>query len=619
MVRPKKLEEQKPTTWRERVSQMTLVLRHIPGTFRMLWKAAPGGTLLLAAVTLVQALVPAAIAWVAKLIIDGVVRAQASHDAQDREAVLMAVAVELGLVFLQTVLHRTNWLTREVVGAHLKRDLSMRVLRKALELELRHFEDSKLYDKMQNARREADTRPLNLVLEVFAVVQNTITLATYGVLIFSMAPWALLILVLASIPSFISEVKFAGETFRIMSWRAPEVRRLNYLEWILTRDSTVKEVKVFGLGELVLGRYLNLCDKIVLEDRRLARRKALWGTLLGLVSVVAFYGCYAFIADQAALARVTLGDMVFALAAFRQGQGAFQSILSSVGSMVEDALFMSNLFGYLDVEARGEIPRTLPNRHPKRGPGENAIELRGVHFKYPGSDEIVLDGIDLTVKPGERIALVGENGAGKTTLVKLLMRLYEPTAGSIYYGGVDVRDMDPMDLRARFGAVFQDFVKYQLVLRENIGVGDVPHLDEQAHIERAAQRGGPDVIVEKVCGWDQMLCGWFEEGNELSGGQWQKIALSRGFMREEAEVLILDEPTASVDARAEAELFGRIRALAEHRTTFLISHRFSTVRMADRILVLDKGKIAEQGSHEELVALGGRYAQLFQLQARGYQ
>ena len=605
-----------PPSFRERVQQFGLVLRYAPPTLALLWKAAPVGIVALGVLTVLQALVPAGIAWVAKLIVDGVVAAQAGT-AGARDEVLRAVGIELALVVGQTILARTQWVVRESVAARLKRSLSVRVLEKALALELRHFEDSALYDKMQNARREADRRPLSLAMQALGVLQNAITLSTYAALIFTIAPWALIILFVAALPSFLSELRFAGESFRVLTWRAPEGRRLNYLEWILTRDSTVKEVKLFGLGPLVLGRYTGLYDTIVDEDLRLARRRALWGTALGLLALAAFYGCYAQVASRAALAEITLGDMTFALAAFRQGQSAFQAILTAVGGMVEDALFMSNLFAYLEVDAAGEKSRTSPPTPLPSGP--QALVLDHVSFAYPGTEAVVLKNIHLTIQPGEKIALVGDNGAGKSTLVKLLLRLYEPTEGAIRFGGVDIRDADPQSLRQRFSAVFQDFVRYQVIVRENVGFGDVRRLNDTDAVNAAIEKAGADSVVEKAGGLDAMLGGWFEKGQELSGGQWQKLALARGFMRDDAHVLILDEPTAAVDAKAEADLFERIRDLAADKTAILISHRFSTVRMADRILVLEGGQVVEEGSHEALVALGGRYARLFDLQAQGYR
>jgi ATP-binding cassette, subfamily B, bacterial len=616
-TRPK---DEGPKDLRGRIKNARVLFRMLPRTFSLLWAAAPFFTALLAAVTLVQALIPAGIAWIAKLIIDGVAHAAATGDASAREDILRYVGAELVLVVTQMALQRSAQLVRVTIGHALKRDLSREVLEKALELEVKHFEDSKLYDKMQNARREADVRPLHLVTEAFSIAQSTITLASYAALLWSLAPWSLVVLLLASVPSFIAEVRFAASGYRLLSWRAPENRRLNYLEWILTRDNTVKEVKLFGLGPLVLGRYFTLFDKVSSEDRKLAQRKALWGTLLGLVSVGAFYACYAWVAQTAAAGTITLGDMTLYLAVFRQGQNAFASVLTAIGSIYEDALFMSNLFSYLDTATDGEKPRVSPARTLPRAGGLGLV-LDRVSFSYPGTSRAVLEDISLTVKPGEKIALVGENGSGKTTLVKLLLRLYEPTSGTISYGGVDIRDLQVSELRARFSAVFQDFVRYQLVVKENIGIGDVAHMTDMTRIERAAEKGGAVAVVDKLEGrYDAMLGGWFETGQDLSGGQWQKLALARAFMREDAEVLILDEPSAAIDARAEAELFERLRTLAADKIAFLISHRFSTVRMADRIAVMEGGKIVELGSHDELVAKpDGLYAQLFHLQARGYR
>lgn len=595
------------------------VFRQVPPTFRVLWAASPRGTVVIAVLTAIAAFIPPAAAYVGKLIVDGVVAAAASGAEADRQLVLIYVGVELALMALSTTITRLSLYTREVVGAQLSKSLSERILEKALALEVRHFEDSETYDKMQKARREAGSRPLSLVSEAFSIFQNVVTLAAYAVLLVSLSPWSVLILLAASIPSFISEARFAGESFRINSWRAPEGRKLNYLEWILTRDNHVKEVKLFGLGGLVLGRYRQLFGKFFDEDRKLAKKRLVWGLSLGLLSLAAFYGCYAWVAGQAASALISLGEMTLYLMVFRQGQGAFQGILSSIGSMYEDALFMSNLFSYLAIPAAGEQARISPPKVLARS-AEHSIELKNVSFKYPGKEAWALRNLSLVIAPGEKLALVGENGAGKSTLAKLLMRLYDPDEGAILWGGVDLRDMDPVELRARISAVFQDSVKYQFTVRENIGLGDIPHIEDHARIEQAAEKGGATAVIDALPGkYEAVLGGWFETGQELSGGQWQKIAVSRSFMREDAELMILDEPSASIDAEAEAELFERLKTLAADRTAIIISHRFSTVRIADRIAVLHQGEIAELGSHEELLARGGRYAHLFELQAKGYQ
>jgi ATP-binding cassette, subfamily B, bacterial len=606
-----------PGPLRTRVVQAISVFRQVPGTFRILWDASRAGTIAIGLLSAIGAIVPAAIAYVGKLIVDGVVTAARTRSAEDLRFVYSAVALELLLMVVTTTVTRLQSFLRQVVGAHLARRLSERILEKALTLELRHFEDSEVHDKMQNARREASSRPLSLVLEAFSIAQSIVTLLAYAALVVSLSPWSILILVAASVPSFISEVRFAGESFRMNSWRAPEGRRLNYLEWILTRDSHVKEVKLFGLGDLVLGRFRTLFQKFFDEDRRLAFRRMGWGLGLGFVSLAAFYGCYAWVAGRAARAEISLGDMTLYLVVFRQGQGAFQGILSSIGSMYEDALFMSNLFAYLAIPSSAEAPRAIPPRSPPRGL-TNTLELVDVSFRYPGKEAWALRHVSLKVEPGEKIGLVGENGAGKSTLIKLVMRLYEPDEGAILYGGVDIRDMDPIDLRSRIAAVFQDSVRYQFTVAENIGLGDVARIEDRERIALAASRGGADALIETLpAKLETVLGGWFEKGHELSGGQWQKIAVSRGFMRD-AEMLVLDEPSASIDAEAEAELFQRLKALAADRIAILISHRFSTIRIADRIAVLHQGSIAELGTHEELLRLGGRYAHLFELQAKGY-
>ena len=608
-----------PRTLRARLAATGSLFRQLPDTFRIFWRASPALALFLALLTGVGALLPAAIAWVGKLIVDAVVHAARTGAEADRAQALQWVGVELGLMAASAVVERCVGFVRELMRARMANALSERILEKALRLELRHFEDSELYDKMQNARREAGSRPLSLVMAAFTVVRSAVSLVSYGVLLVGLSPWSVVVLLAASVPAFVAEARLAGQSFRLLSWRAPEGRKLNYLEWLLTRDSTVKEVKVFGLGPLVLGRYRTLFSKFFDEDRRLALRRLGWGLGLGLLSLLAFYGCYAWVASRAARGAISLGDMVLYLSLFRQGQGAFQTMLTSIGSMYEDALFMSNLFDYLEVPSQGEQPRVLPARVAPRGRG-NALELRNVSFRYAGKSAWALRDVNLTLRPGEKLGLVGENGAGKSTLVKLLLRLYEPTEGDILLGGVNLKDMDPAELRARFGAVFQDFVRYQFTAQENIGLGWVPAMDDRARVLRAAEEGGATEVLEQLPrGLDTMLGGWFEKGTELSAGQWQKLGVSRAFMRDEAEVLILDEPTASIDAAAEHALFERFQRLAADRIAIVISHRFSTVRMADRIAVLHQGEVEELGSHAELMARGGRYANLFELQARGYR
>ncbi|HEY0714570.1 MAG TPA: ABC transporter ATP-binding protein, partial [Polyangia bacterium] len=379
-------------------------------------------------------------------------------------------------------------------------------------------------------------------------------------------------------------------------------------------------VKLFGLGPLLMGRYRDLAERLYAEDRNLLVRRTTWGFLLSLLSTGAFYGCYALIAIAAVRGNLSLGDMTLYLVVFRQGQQSFQSILSAIGGMYEDTLYMSNLFDFLGIPVG---TATLPAQGTPADllvdPQERGIRFEGVGFRYPGSEQFALRGINLFIPRGQSLALVGQNGAGKTTFIKLLTRLYQPTEGRVLLDGRDIATWDEVELRKRIGVIFQDFAQYHLALRENVGVGSVEHLEDPTRIDAAVERGGAREVVATLAeGLDTQLGRWFHKGVELSGGQWQKVALARAFMRQEADILVLDEPTAALDAEAEHAVFQRFRELAEGRTTIVISHRFPTVRMADRIIVVEKGAIIESGNHDELVAQKGRYAQLFALQAQGY-
>ena len=607
-----------PQTLRERARLTLQYLRYLPRTFALVKESSRAFAAGMIALLIGQAALPAAMAWVGKLIVDAVVAAARNGDAAARWQVLRLVLLEALLMAVSTALSRGQALLRDLMRASLGNHVNTLILEKAATLELRHFEDADFYDKMQNARREAASRPLSMALETASLLQQFLILVSYAVLLARLSPWSVLLIVAASVPAFVAEARFSGQSFRLNTWRAPEGRRQNYLEWILTRDSHVKEVKLFGLAPLVLSRYRELFTKFYAEDRSLALRKGAAGMALGLVSLGAFYGAYAFMAVRAALGAITLGDLTLYLSVFRQGQSSIQSALASVGALYEDGLFMSNLFAYLDIGTGGEAARRLPALSAPRSQAQE-IEFRDVSFRYPGSDKWVLRGISLKLQPGEKMALVGENGAGKSTLIKLLMRLYDPTEGAILYGGIDLRDMEARDLRDRIGVLFQDFVRYHWTARENIGVGWLPALEDVSRIEQAVDDGGARSVVDQLPHkLETMLGGWFEEGHELSGGQWQKIALARAFIRD-SEVLVLDEPTAALDAEAEHELFIRLRRLAADRTAILISHRFSTVRLADRIAVIRDGRVEELGTHAELVERNGRYAHLFKLQAAGYQ
>ncbi len=595
----------------------------------LVWRSAPGGVVALAAFTIAASALPPFVAWVGKLIIDAVVAAHAAAPGAARAAVLdravRLVALELGAVAAMAGCERVLGLVRQLVGLRLGIDLNVRILEKAEKLSLRHFEDAAFYDKLTRARREASTRPLSLIQSNFQVIRHGLTLAGYVALLIGFSGWMALAVLAATVPAFIAEARFSGAAFRLRNWRSPDSRRLTYLEYVLGNDEHAKEVKLFGLAPLLLGRYKSLAETFFADDRRLAVRRMAWGYALSLVSTVVFYGCYAVIVGATVRGRLSLGEMTLYLVAFRQGQQSFQAVLTALGGMYEDTLYMTNLFDYfaIPIEDRKSVGPVAVVR------AEEGVRFEGVGFKYPGGggsaqretdDKWALRSVDVFVPKGQSLALVGENGAGKTTFIKLLAGLYDPTEGRVLLDGRDVRAWDERELRARIGVIFQDFNEYQLALRENVAFGSVDHLDDELRVGRAVEQGGAKELVATLAGGlDAQLGRWFSGGVELSGGQWQKVALARAFMREEADILILDEPTAALDAEAEHAVFQRFRALAAGRTTILISHRFPTVRMADRILVLEAGRVIEDGSHAELIAAGRRYAHLFGLQAAGYR
>jgi ATP-binding cassette subfamily B protein len=594
------------------------VFRYSRQALQLVWTTNRGLSVALGLLTLAGGTLPAAVAWVGALIVDAVVAAiQAAPEARDAGTMqaLLLVAAEGGFVAALAGVQRGISLCQSLLRAQLGQRVNAMILEKALTLELAHFEDSEFYDKLTRARREASSRPLSLVMRTFGLAQNGISLVSYGTLLAQFSPWAVAVLVLAGLPSFLAEARFSGAAFRLFLWRSPETRMQLYLETVLAREDHAKEVQLFGVGPRFLERYRDIFRKLYREDRDLTIRRDSWGFGLGLIATATLYGAYAWVALATVAARITLGQMTMYVMLFRQGQAAVSASLAAIGGMYEDNLYLATLYEYLDT------PVDAPPGTAARGPlPADGIRFEGVSFAYPGAESPVLRDIDLHVRPGTSLALVGENGSGKTTLIKLLTRLYRPTAGRITLDGLDLADWDETVLRRRIGVIFQDFVRYQLTAGENIGAGDVRHLDDEARWREAAGKGMAAPVIEELPErYHTPLGKWFNQGRDLSGGEWQKIALSRAFMRTEADILVLDEPTAAMDAAAEATVFEHFRSLTRGRIAILISHRFSTVRMADQIVVLQDGRIVERGSHDDLVRADGHYARLFELQARGYQ
>ena len=591
------------------------VFRYSKEALRLVWTTDKRLTFILATLTILAGVLPGGIAFVGKLIVDAVVLAVETDSAADRWLVIKWIAVEAVLVVLMAAIQRALMVSQSLLRALLGQRVNVMILEKAQTLELSHFEDSEFYDKMTRARREASSRPLSLVNRTFGLVQNGITLLTYGWLLVQFSWLAVAGLVVAALPAFFVETYFSGAAFRLFRWQVPETRKRNYLEWLLAREDYVKEVKLYGTGELFLDRYREIFEKLFAEDKLLTLKRGLWGFLLGALSSLAFYGAYAWIGWSAAMGWITLGGMTMYLMIFKQGQSSIAASLTAIGKMYEDILYLSNLYEFLDekIDTNDGIALSGPT------PGDG-VRFEDVSFVYPGQAIPAVDQISLQLRPGEKLALVGENGSGKTTLIKLLTRLYTPTSGRILLDGRDLNEWQLDALRQRIGVIFQDFVRYQLKVGENIGVGDVARIESRDQQQAAAEKGMAHPFIDSMdSGYDTQLGRWFKDGRELSGGQWQKIALSRAFMRTQADILVLDEPTSAMDAEAEARIFNHFREVTQKQMAILISHRFSTVRMADQIIVLDKGKVIERGSHEELIQLNGKYAHLFAIQAKGYQ
>ena len=591
---------------------------NVPRTFALVVRAAPVPAIAVMLIMLVEAFIPAASAWVAKHIVDGVAEAMQSkaEPMTGFRSVLPWLIAELVLITAHSVLSQIVGLLNHIIDNRVRFHVQTLVMGKAITLDLSYFENSDFYDMLQNATNQADWRAPALVKTTLSAAQSFITLLSFAGLIIAFNPWITLVLLVAVVPSFWAEKRMSELGYELSTRRAPERRKMMYYESLLTGNEYVKEIILFGLGRPLLARYLGFFGKWFKEDLALAKRQSFQAVALGLLGNVAYYGAYAWVVYGAVRHQITIGDMTMYLALFGSTQASFSSLLDGWNHMYEGGLFLNNLYLFLAVE-----PKVTPLASPRPMPEviTEGIVFENVTFQYPNRDTPALKDVSLHIRPGEKIALLGANGAGKSTFIKLLTRLYEPTSGRILLNGIDIREFDIDELRHKVSVVFQDFVKFCTTLSENIGFGRIEAFDDFDAIQKAAQQGGADDVAAEVPkGYDTMLGYWDDEATSLSGGQWQKVAIARAFMRK-AEVLVLDEPTSAIDAEKEYELFKRFRTLTQGRISVLISHRFSTVRIADRIAVLEHGAITELGTHEELVKLNGTYARLFHLQAEGYR
>lgn len=591
-----------------------MALRHLPRLFRMIWETNKWMTIGNVALRLVKSVIPLAMLYIGKEIIDEIVLL-VQGTGGDTQYLWLMVGLEFGLAIISEILNRGIILLDSLLGDLFANRTSVELMRYAAKLDLYQFEDATFYDKLERARRQTGGRTA-LMSQVLSQVQDVVTIISLGAGLVAFNPWLILILVVAVIPSFIAESYFNQKTYSLTYSWTPERRELDYLRYIGASDQTAKEVKIFNLADFLANRFADVSHRYYMANRNLSVRHAAWGTALSTLGTLAYYAAYVFIILQTISGSITIGTLTFLSGAFNRMQSSLQGVLTRFSRIAEGALYLQDLFDFFEIKP---TIASKENSIPFPEKLQQGFTFEKVSFKYPNSERWAIRDLSFHLQAGEKMALVGENGAGKTTLVKLLARLYEPTEGRILIDGVDIRDYNLDSLRSNIGIIFQDYIKFQLKASENIAVGNIDKVAERIAIEESAQKSLADTVIETLPNrYDQLLGRRFEEGTELSGGQWQKIALARAYMRE-AQLLILDEPTSALDARAEHEVFVRFAELIEGKTAVLISHRFSTVRMADRILFLENGQLLELGSHEELLAQDGKYAELFKLQAKGYQ
>ncbi len=609
-TRPPKNTRPDPITFKERIA----ALSNLPAFFKLVWQTSPGITLVNALLRIARAAMPVALLYTGKLIIDQVLTLSHSH-ARNTAHLWQLVGLEFALAILTDALSRGITLADALLGDLFSNYTSVRIMNHAATLDLEQFEDAVFYDKLERARQQTIGRTM-LLSQVLSQVQDLITMAflTAGLMAFN--PWLIVLLLIAIIPAFLGESYFNDRSYALTRGQTPERRELDYIRYLGASDETAKEVKIFDLSAFIINRFRELSGKFYLDNKKLSIKRSLWGTFFAMMGSIGYYAAYVVIILKAVDGSVTIGGLAFLAGSFRQLRSLLEGILSRFTSVSQGAIYLRDFFEFFDIK-----PKIKPPANPLPFPEiiNEGFTFQDVGFKYINAERWANRHLSFTLHPGEKLALVGENGAGKTTLVKLLARLYDPTEGRILLDGIDLRNYDIASLRLNVGIIFQDYLRYQMTFSQNIAAGNIAQVDNRELIRSAARQSLADTLAEKLPeGFNQQLGKRFANGVELSGGEWQKVALARAYMRD-AQVLILDEPTSALDARAEYTVFERFAELTKGKSAVLISHRFSTVRMADRIIVLDKGEIAEIGSHEELLMKDGRYAELFNLQAMGYR
>jgi ATP-binding cassette subfamily B protein len=598
------------SSWRERLT----ALRNVPPVLKIVWRSGPGVVTYGLVARVIASLLPVALIWITSRIIGGIVHSLTSHEAVPTR-LWWLVAAEFGLAVFSSILARTIDYSDSLLAEKYMRHVSIEVMKHAAELDLIAYEDPVFYDRLERARVQATDR-LGMIQSIGRLEQQVITAISMSIAVVVYSPWLMLMLVAGVVPAFLGESHFAFLGYAKNFRQTPIRRQLDYLRVLGGSKEAAKELKLFGLRNFLTARFTRLSDQIYAEDVNLARRRLLIGSFLSLVGTAGYYSAYVFVIWRTIAGSLNIAALYFLTNAIQQASINIQQVFSTLAGIADQALFLTDLLAFFDMQP---TIRSKPNALPVPHPFVQGFEFRNVSFQYPGSQRKVLEGFNFRLTPGERVALIGENGQGKTTIVKLITRLYDPTEGQVLLEGVDLREYDLDDLYSKIGVIFQDFMRYEMTARENIAVGRVEDIDRTDLIMAAAEKGLADEVVRKLpLNYEQMLGRRFEGGVDLSGGEWQKVALARAYLRN-AEVLILDEPTAALDARSEFEVFERFAELTLGKMALFISHRFSTVRMADRIIVLENGKIVEEGNHDQLSRRGGRYAEMFEMQAASYR